>query len=49
MGCALAQGYHFSRPLAPAAVTVWLAARREAAPPGLSASDADAGRWLAVT
>ncbi len=33
IGCAIAQGYHFSRPLAAEAVTAWLAAERVAPAP----------------
>jgi EAL domain-containing protein (putative c-di-GMP-specific phosphodiesterase class I) len=33
MGCALVQGYHYSRPLPADAVTDWLAARLPVAPP----------------
>ncbi len=29
-GCAVVQGYHFGRPLAPDALTAWMAARRDA-------------------
>ena len=34
IGCAVAQGYHFSRPLTASAVTDWLAARGTAPAPG---------------
>ena len=47
MGCALAQGYHFSRPVAADAVSAWL----DAAPPAADAPAGDAvpegGRALA--
>jgi EAL domain-containing protein (putative c-di-GMP-specific phosphodiesterase class I) len=48
MGCALAQGYHFSRPVAADAVSAWLDAAPTAADAPAGVAAPERGRALAA-